>query len=290
VPESKREALNNKLMEIVEKGLVSADNNTQEVCARLIAYAPKDKISSLIVIGLASENAEVQKECARLTAVFVHPNEIPALIEKGFATNNIDVQQRCVRMIMLAPPNKRESLLQIAKEKMGDYLIEPVLYKGYDISDEDFHRTKLWKTGSETTILGGDLKGKTIIRHIEPKAFLEWQKLYEDHELWKNNGFDYVPIEPIQSFKLNNSGIVDVYSGVLDLSFGDWINMSGEFISELDQDSIKILEVLNKNQIVHGHPHPGNFCLRFFRNTDGKVDFSKKPRIYLIDFDQAVSP
>ena len=42
--------------------------------------------------------------------------------------------------------------------------------------------------------------------------------------------------------------------------------------------------------IEHGHPHVDNFVLRFFRDDDGVPDLKRKPRLYLIDFDQAVSP
>jgi hypothetical protein len=58
----------------------------------------------------------------------------------------------------------------------------------YNIENNEasFFRRKFKKTGSGTTLLGNDLKGKTIIRHIEPEAFLSWQKAYEDHTVWKN--------------------------------------------------------------------------------------------------------
>ena len=145
------------------------------------------------------------------------------------------------------------------------------------------------KTGSETTLIGGKLKDTTIIRHIDPKAFLSWQKIYEDYTVRKETGFDYVPIEPIQSYKLNKDDLVDVFSGVLDISLRDWQTKTDMFVDELQKKANKIIKVLNKLKIKHGHIHNGNFCLRFFRNKNGKVDFNRMPRIYLIDFDKAVS-
>ena len=108
-------------------------------------------------------------------------------------------------------------------------LIEPPLYSGIDLGQEHFQRKQFKKTGSETTLVGGNLKDKTIIRHITPEAFKSWQQAYENYQIWRDAGFDYVPIEPIQSFRFNNDGLVDVYSGILDLSFAQWRHMTDDF-------------------------------------------------------------
>ena len=50
-----------------------------------------------------------------------------------------------------------------------------------------------------------------------------------------------------------------------------------------------IEKVLLSQEISHGHPHDGNFCLRFFRDQENRPDFTRTPRLYLIDFDQAIS-
>ena len=254
-----------------------------------ILTAPISEVCSIIERGFGSDDVEIQKECAERIA-FALAADRALLIEKGFATGNLEVQKACVRQITYAAVGSGRGLFQLAKEKLGDRLVEPPLYKSGKISDKNFSRSGLKKTGSETTLLGGELKGKTILRHIKPEAFLAWQELYEDHEFWKQEAFDYVPIEPIQSFKLNKYGLVDVFSGVLDLSFNSWKDMCGDFVDELDEDKKKILDAIDKKKIKHQHPHNNNFCLRFFRDANGKVDFSRKPRIYLIDFDQAVSP
>lgn len=122
-------------------------------------------------------------------------------------------------------------------------------------------------------------------------AFLAWQKIYENHQVWENNGFDYVPIEPIQSYRLNKKGLVDVFSGVLDLSLAKWLEYSSRmFEEELTKQRDKIISVLESQNISHGHTHNYNFVLRFFRNKDGNPDLNQVPRLYAIDFDAAVSP
>ena len=210
------------------------------------------------------------------------------IIKAGLDKEDVTIQKACAEMILDAPENDKKTLFELAQKKLGNILVEPPLYNK-EISRDVFKRKEFVKTGSGTTLLGGKLKDKTIIRHLQPKAFLAWQKIYEDHQLWKQNDFDYVPIEPIQSYRLNKKGLVDVYSGVLDLSFGSWLSMTDEFKSELTADAKKIETILEKQNVQHGHTHEYNFCLRFFRDANGKVDFNKKPRIYLIDFDQAIS-
>jgi hypothetical protein len=210
-------------------------------------------------------------------------------IKGGLMSEDKSVQRASFEAIEYVRENEKAGLLALAKKEMGDVVVEPPLYRE-EISKEKFARKKFEKTGSGLTLIGGELKDKAVVREIDPKAFLAWQQLYENHELWKSNEFDYVPIEPILSFKLNKSGKVNAYTGVLDIDLYAWTEAGGDFSQELREDEKKILGVLEGEEFKHGHTHERNFCLRFFRNKDGSVDFSKKPRIYLIDFDQAVSP
>ncbi|MCX6757787.1 MAG: hypothetical protein NTZ44_02825, partial [Candidatus Nomurabacteria bacterium] len=279
------------------------------------AEAETEEIFSLVKFGLESSNLEVQKKAVRRIESVV-TKEKPVLIKLGLESQNPKIQKISARMIDSLPVEKREPLKKIMLEKNIDIkkkfvdisvsnkkqyqeiekindvnlfsedFIMPPLYENKDINDESFSRYKFNKSGSGTTLVGGELKDKTIIRHITPKAFLSWQKIYENYSIWKTSDFDYVPIEQIQSYKLNKNGLVDVYSGVLDLNLGSWINKTDIFKKELEEQREKIIEVLRKLKIEHGHPHEENFCLRFFRDENGKVDFNKTPRLYLIDFDQ----
>ncbi len=66
--------------------------------------------------------------------------------------------------------------------------------------------------------------------------------------------------------------------------------MAGPFAEELRAQAEKIVAILTAQGITHGHIHDDNFVLRFFRDAQGHVDFSKCPRLYLIDFDASSSP
>ncbi len=168
--------------------------------------------------------------------------------------------------------------------------IKTPLYKKNNIGDSVFAREEFTKTGSETTLLGGSLKEKIIIRHIDPAHFLSWKELYEDSVFWRDHGFDYVPIEPIVSYRLEEKeGRVAVFSGVLDLNLAQWTSVSNLFQKELDEQRQKILRALRDRGFRHGHDHRRNFCLRFMRDENGKPRLDVSPRLYMIDFDQSVS-
>jgi hypothetical protein len=167
--------------------------------------------------------------------------------------------------------------------------------------------SKFEKTGSETTVIEGPLRNRSIIRHIEPEAFLMWQKAYENAAAWKTMGYEYVPIEPIIHYTLDTEKkLVDVHSGVLDISLGAWLSIvdtpvdqtatvldveafeQRSFYTELRVDCNKLITCVRQLGIMHGHDdHYNNFCLRFYRDEKGNVDVTKKPRVYMIDFDRA---
>lgn len=311
-----------EVYKLIKNGFKSEDPKVQIMSAKMIFYTGPDDAKYLIGLGLKHSNPEVNKY-AILNVPCVEDKDKAVIIKSGLQNTNVEVAVAAAEMIRYASvvdkfdlmeaclnhPNievqkaslvslhflgsfsEKEKLFNIAMNKgLGDALVKSNLYNNSEINSESFSRKPFVKTGSETTLLGGELKGKTIIRHILPEAFVNWQKLYEDYNLWKESGFDYVPIEPIQSYKLGKNGLVDVYSGILDLSLVDWENKTHMFQLELEEEARKIIRTIKSQQIEHGHAHSGNFCLSFFRDANGNIDFNRVPRVYLIDFDQAVSP
>lgn len=155
------------------------------------------------------------------------------------------------------------------------------------------------KTGSETILLGGAQAGKAIVRVVDDIAFKAWlQALSSD--IWKKYGFDYVPVEPIlrrwdgslrvkkvpsmsmpaADFpkKPRSAFSYRVFTKVLGPPLALFIGKHPEYRDVLKKYADIIKMVLKKIGIEHGHTHDFNFC----------VDTSKgKPRLYVIDFDQA---
>jgi len=263
----------------------------------MIYRAPEEERALLIRESFAKDNPEVWIKAVEMISWAPKEEqdslrrEVSKKIREVFAKDNPGVWIKAAGMIYRAPEEERALLIREVFEKgMGEEIIKPPLYNNSKIDGKTFRREKFKKTGSGTTLIGGSLKDKIITRHIKPEAFLSWQRLYEDYNLWKKNGFDYVPIEPIQSYKLGKDNLVDVHSGVLDLSLRSWQKITSLFTQEFYIQRKDILAVLDSVDIKHGHTHhDGNFILRFFRDENGKPDITKVPRLYLIDFDQAVS-
>ena len=169
------------------------------------------------------------------------------------------------------------------------------LYRGQDAEffrlGANVVRRNFDKTGSKTILLGGKLVGKAIIRIVSEPAFLAWKKAFEAKDVWKKAGFDYVPVEPIltkkeelRAYQTKKGNYYRVYTKVLGISLGVFIDKTSdeELITHLKLIKEKIIDVLTKElNIEHGHMHDNNFCLDI---EDYKI------RLYLIDFDQAVSP
>lgn len=280
----------------IQQGLNDPEIEVQKAFAKMIWAAPTEERVALVKRCLDNPNIEIQEISAGMLK-FIPKEERNAIemlvlekVKQGLNNPDIRIQKISAEMIHSTPEGERQKLLESVSQKgLDEEIIRSRLYSGKDINNETFSRQKFEKSGSETLLLGGELKDKTIIRKINSEAFLSWQRLYEDYDLWKNAGFDYVPIEPIQSYKLNKDGFVSVYCGILDLNLSEWTRKVDIFTEELERQRDKIIKVLKRQKIKHGHMHNDNFCLRFFRNEKGQPDFKRVPRIYLIDFDQAIS-
>ncbi|MEK6955667.1 MAG: hypothetical protein AABW52_03330 [Nanoarchaeota archaeon] len=166
------------------------------------------------------------------------------------------------------------------------------LYSGVD--DEKFWdqkrnivRKDFNKTGSETILLGGKLAGKVIIRVVSERALLTWKKALES-EIWKKEGFDYIPIEPIltKNGKLRAYktvyGEYRVYTKVLGPNLVSFLTNpeNRKYSKELYILRGKIIRALEEIEISHGHDHEFNFCIS---KEDDEI------KLYMIDFDQSIS-
>jgi hypothetical protein len=265
-----RAAAFKKIFPSVPKGL------QQVMLSKLLWELPGGDREEIFATGLTTED--------EATKIRKYYYENKSLEENPLGTPRLTQMS----VVKLLPSKEREAIL--FDPRYTHLLIQSPLYDKQLVSEATLQRKPFSKSGSEITLLGGDLKHKVIIHHITPDAFVSWQKAYEAHEAWEIAEFDYIPIEPIQSYRLRKDGLVDVASGVLDLNLREWQELFPNiFTQELEAAREAIEDTLETLNINHGHPHYGNFALRFFRNEDGTVDLSRCPRLYLIDFDQAVS-
>lgn len=285
---------------LIRMALAHPSIKVQSAAARLLLESPREERDRLKRIvfekvkeGLQSPDVETLRMVSGMIVFADNPvplrKKLDKRIKEEMQSSDINVRRAAVDMIWSATEDAKQELFELAVQNgVGDDLIKPKLYKQkkYE-SNGKLLRQRFEKSGSKTTLLYGTLKNKVIVRHLLPEAFLSWQKAFESFEEWKKAGFDYVPIEPIHSFRLRKSGLVDVYSGVLDLNLEDWVGVSNWHLPNLSYQLKRIDKVVQDLRIHHGHPQDSNLCLRFFRDNEGNADLKRAPHLYLIDFDQA---
>jgi hypothetical protein len=174
-----------------------------------------------------------------------------------------------------------------------------VLYKNH-LDEQNGIRGEFIKSGGIINTLGGKFLGNIIVRQLYRINFNVWRKAYENAEVWEKNGFDYVPIEPIYSFRISKEYklSVEVRTGVLGMTVAEYKTLAiGRHESYLEKQMTRIYNILKKRLGIQfdkygtGHFREANFCLRWERldNSDknSPINWRKPPRIYLIDWDHA---
>ena len=199
-----------------------------------------------------------------------------------------------IRPLLKDPDENVRKIAAVAIAVISKDIKDNRLYSG--VADEKFFdanrqmvRKEFAKTGSRTILLGGQHLNKVIIRIVSEPAFLAWKKALEAQVAWVNAGFDYIPVEPIlkKGGKIHayrtKEGNYRVYTQVLGPSYYIFrLGQVNTVLLEQLNDVQKIIESVLKNlNIVHGHLHDNNFCVN---------DHEGKLRLYVIDFDQAISP
>jgi len=285
----------NKIKDLIDSNFDSASIEDKKIYARMLPFLHKKDASAFINKIFSSDLIDVQKICLDFSDIMsakdtnMISEKFDTILSNTFINNKGNEDPKKVsELIWYASESKRDEFFHLAKEKLKDNFVKSPLYDKLQVSKDSFSRNSFDKTGSETILLGGELKDKVILRKINPESFLVWKDLYDDYNIWKKEGFDYVPIEPIASYNyIPSTGFVDVYTGVLDINLKQSALMFGDHTESAKKDIEKIKNVLTKKNIEHGHLHDANFCLRYFRNKDNSVDINKKPRVYAIDFDRA---
>jgi hypothetical protein len=262
-----------------------------------VSSLSEDQKIDIIKTGMQHRNTGVQQLCAKYGDQLGLHETMPEftewileLITPGFDSNDSAQCQFAIDLINYAPKDEKENLFKIAIEKgMEKFLVNSPLYKSNELSRERFSR-KIFinKHSSGSILFGGNLIGKSIMRRIsELEALVAWQKAYEDYPAWQRNGFDYVPVEPIQNFNIID-GVANVFVGVLDASVADWYAKTNLFEDEISEQIEKIKKTLKEIGVSHNDDEDRNFCLYFIRDEQGNPDFSIPPRVYIIDFELAL--
>jgi hypothetical protein len=178
-PKQEQTSLRLLVSEKIKEVLSKEDIEVQRVAVGMIMDAPVQERALLIKEALSKEDIEVQRVVTEMI-VYAPEQEQTSLrllvsekIKEALSKEDIEVQRVAVGMIIDAPVQERAPLMKIAfNAGLGDEIIKPPLYDNSDLDQERYQRKKFAKTGSGTTLVGGALRDKLIIRHIKPEAFL----------------------------------------------------------------------------------------------------------------------
>jgi hypothetical protein len=254
----------------------------------LIWDVPEEERGDLIHKALRTNDPKTMATAAEMIWA-VPVNQMGGLIRMALETQDLETMKVAAGLIRFAPPKQSGKLIK-QLFTADDRIFTSSLYRNNHDIESGFTRRPFEKTGSETTLLGGELYEKIIVRTIKTESFLAWKHAYEAYSTWQDAGFDYVPIEPFFfAVPTKNSSLTRVYTAVLDCNYTYWKKISnGVFYQELEAKKAAILSTISSLRIFHGHLHDDNYVLRFFRHNDGSIDLTQCPRLYAIDFDRAI--
>jgi len=236
------------------------------------------------------------KDHAIYTMAYCNEPESLGYLQERLKHADLPTRKACVKAISFLKPRDYELYSELSESPWFKNNKRSIIRLGHQ------------KDGSTTTLLGGKLYDKAIIRGgafvvhsgkgkivsvlqgIAPQSFEAWRKAFEFN--WKKSGLAHNPIEPIlrknkkyRAYK-NKDGTYRVSTGVIQ---GTSLHMffrravsngegSWKITREIKRQKTIIDTTLAKLKILHSHDHPANYVIEMVEG---------KPRVYIIDFDAA---
>jgi hypothetical protein len=288
VPEQER-------TQLVKQGLENTIINIQLEAIKMIQYVPEQERAQLVKQGLKSISINTKLEVIKMIQ-YIPEQERAQLIKQVLQKTSINMMQlEAIKMIQYVPEQERKELIDMVISMYAsnntihndNMAINHPLYKKWT----EYFKKPFYKSWSELTVFwdNSKLTNKIIMRTLPYSCFIVWQKAFEWYKIWLEAWFDYVPIEPIMDYSQCKENLdIDVYAQVLDNSLNQrWERCVLLYYNYLCAQKESICKTLRKMWITHGHLHDGNFCIRFVRKEDWSIDYTKIPRLYLIDRDRA---
>ena len=272
-----------------------------------IPQADPAEVAGLIHRVLGDDKLDLYaKEAAIKSIPQADPAEVEGLrqqvaewIRSVLGDDKLDVydKREVIKAIPQADPADIDSLYLRAQQCINSITEEKIDFTRsplhHDASSNDV--VNFEKTGTETFVLPE--AADAAVRVIPRVAAANWLKAFSDWPTWYEAGFNYVPVEDVLSITPTEpptemSPQVAVTTSILHgLSLRDYSTKisSQRHIKELTamRDQIKL--ILVDMGINHGHDHDGNFVVVPYVDDSGEVDWSRVPRLYVIDFDQSRS-
>lgn len=286
VPEGER-------VELISKGFADMDAYVRRAALAAVKNIPEGERAGLVRDGLTDVSSDVRLE-ARAAIKELPESEKIVLVRQSLIDQPDNISDIIKEYISVIPMQEIQDTYPHLFKEFQDLAATTALYKDVPSS---FYQHPFEKSGSQTVLYdmvpsdpSKSFRNRVIKRIIPSGSYFEWKKAFEAVAVWKAQGFDYVPVEPIvrvgrnESFPLD----VDVYTRVLPgPSLSDWLKKGCYYRQELTEARDRIKSTLTQLGIKHGHLHDRNFVLIFDRDANGKPNLYQPPRIYIIDFDMA---
>ncbi len=277
---------------IIYAALSDPHEDIRKVALQQINILPKEEQIKIIKDIFIKDQSPLVRVKALQVAKSLLPENLPSLLplldryQDRYTRASVTYVKNSIQV------KKDEQVLSPEKLRAKIDGYNP-LYRG---AKNKFFRKNFPKTGSKTTLLGEipgikerSLRERLIIRHIPFDKFNKWLLAYQNVDTWRRAGFDYIPIEPIVYANWDNSDnplMIRVYSRVIPGPTYDWwMAHTDNFKQEIEEKIKSIINTLKKLHLSHTHEHTKNFVLLFPRDAKNQPDYTKIPRVYMIDFD-----
>lgn len=147
------------------------------------------------------------------------------------------------------------------------------------------------KNGDLGEVYGDD--GEKMVRIVPMTAFDAWLRAYLD-ESWDSIGLNYIPIEPIGAVARADETTMNVAVQTIKLRGGSLQDTLFRYTPVVISEILKMYSAICEHLkevvgISHGHIFDGKNFVLVPQMTNGIADPGKLPRLYIIDFDMAMS-
>jgi HEAT repeat protein len=294
------------LTDVVGNALNDSAGPVRQSAVQRLSEIPLEQRVFFVKKAVGDDDQQVMLRA--FAALFSLPEELRGGLEIQFRSTlervlSLFDRSAASRLISSVPTEKQSELIGFLKKiapwfifEAEDYASETPLYTKH--RERFFKKNFAKEEGAGITLLDSvpgqsekTLRNKVVVRHMQIGPYMAWRKAYEAVNFWLKNGFDYVPVEPIVSVKNAKRNLtVDVATRVVaGPSSGRWITRFGFYQKHIAESMLRIRKVLEELGIEHRHLHKDNFVINFPITTDGTPLIDHPPRVYVIDFDMAVS-
>ena len=294
-----------KLKSLIEKGLEDKNINVKYKSASIIIYIEDDnlkedlyiKLKSVIEKGMQDKNINVAWNSYQMIGHIQNDIHKKELIEKAMDSIYKNIRQESINFIQYVHDNNfREELIKktINKGLIKKYKL-PISRKEHSLYNyRGGSRIINGNTSSTIDKLvdnnHNEMLGKVYKRTTSLMAFLSQMKAFEAHDTWKRLGFNHIPIETVYRFRKDkNNRKISFFAKVYDDVLTNLISTDLYILhfNSIKEQKDKILEGLKELGISHNDFEYKNICISWQRSAGGKIDLTKPPLLYLIDWDLA---